>query len=227
MTQAPVHRPAGEPPPAPAQRAALALLPLSTGAAVAVTILFVPDSLLWPAVVLLAGSGVTAVAVTRRLPPPARRAAGRRVRIGLVAGVAATIAYDVVRWVLVVATPWSVDPFVAFPLFGRLLIGADAPGPAVWLAGTLFHAANGLGFAVGYALVIRRPGLVTAVVWALVLEAFTILLYPDWLGTPAIGELFSVSVLGHLAYGLTLGLVAMTLTAAHPRGGIGVSDDDG
>lgn len=61
-------------------------------------------------------------------------------------------------------------------------------------------------------LVIRRPGLVSAVAWAMVLELFTILLYPDWLGVPAIGELVSVSLLGHLAYGLALGLVAIRMT---------------
>jgi hypothetical protein len=199
------------------ERVALALLPLSTGAAVLATILIVPDSLLWPTLVLAGGAGATAVVVARRLPPDARRAVGRRVRVGLIAGVAATAAYDVVRLGLVLATPWSVDPFAAFPLFGRLLLGAGIGPAAAWTAGTLFHIANGLGFAVGYTLVIRRPGPVSAVVWAMVLETFTILLYPDWLGVTAIGELFSVSVLGHLAYGLALGLLARRMLPTTPR----------
>lgn len=195
----------------------VALFPLSTGAAVLVTILFVPDSLLWPALVLVTGTGLTALVVARRMHPDARRRLGRRAGIGLVAGVAATLAYDGVRWLLVVATPWTVDPFGAFPIFGQLLLGIETSGAAAWAAGTLFHAANGLGFAVGYTLVIRRPGLVTAVAWAMVLELFTILLYPDWLGTPNIGELFSVSVLGHLAYGLVLGAVAIRMIGRSPR----------
>ncbi|MGH3681812.1 MAG: hypothetical protein ACRDT2_16385 [Natronosporangium sp.] len=214
MGRAPVHQPeqrsaAGG---SLRERAVLALFPLSTGAAVAVTILFVPDSLLWPALVLVAGTGLTAATMIWRMRPDARRALGRRARTGLVAGVVATLAYDAVRWLLVVATPWTVDPFAAFPIFGQLLLGTESTGPAVWTAGTLFHAANGLGFAVGYTVVIRRPGLVSAVAWALVLELFTILLYPDWLGVPKIGELFSVSLLGHLAYGLALGLVAIRIT---------------
>jgi hypothetical protein len=186
--------------------------------AVVVTIIVVNDSLLWPTVVLLTGTGVTGVVVVRRLPAASRWVVRSRVRTGLVAGVAATIAYDGVRWLLVVATPWSVDPFAAFPLFGQLLIGTGAGTTVVWVAGTLFHAVNGLGFAVGYTLVIRRPGLVSAVIWAFVLETFTILLYPNWLGVPAIGELVSVSALGHLAYGLVLGEVARRLDSAGRTG---------
>lgn len=214
MVRAPVHQPGQRSAAAGLlrERAVLALFPLSTGAAVVVTILFVPDSLLWPALVLVGGTGLTAAILIWRIRPQARRVLGRRARVGLVAGVVATLAYDAVRWLLVVVTPWTVDPFGAFPIFGQLLIGTDATGPAVWTAGTLFHAANGLGFAVGYVLVIRRPGLVSAVAWAMVLELFTILLYPDWLGVPAIGELVSVSLLGHLAYGLALGLVAIRMT---------------
>jgi hypothetical protein len=193
-------------------RAALALPPLSTGAAVVVTILVVEDSLLWPSVVLATGTGITAIVVAWRLPAVQRRAVARRVRIGLVAGVAATAAYDVVRWLLVIATPWSVDPFAAFPLFGTLLLGPDAGPAAAWVAGTLFHAANGLGFAVGYTVIVRRPGLISAVVWAVALEVFTILLYPDWLGVAKVGELVSVSALGHLAFGLTLGWIAVRMS---------------
>jgi hypothetical protein len=186
--------------------------------AVVVTILVVNDSLLWPTVVLLTGTGLTAAVVIWRLPAASRQVVRGRVRIGVVAGAAATIAYDGVRWLLVVATPWSVDPFAAFPLFGQLLIGTGAGTTAVWVAGTLFHALNGLGFAVGYTLVIGRPGLVSAVVWAFVLETFTILLYPNWLGVPAIGELLSISALGHLAYGLVLGEVARRLAVVARTG---------
>ena len=58
--------------------------------------------------------------------------------------------------------------------------------------GIAYHVLNGLGFAIGYTIVVRRPGLISAVVWAMVLETFTILLYPDWLGLTAVGEFFSI-----------------------------------
>ncbi len=195
--------------PALLRRALLALLPLSTGTAVLVTILVVHDSLLWPTLVLVAGTGITAVAAARGLPAAHREALARRVRTGLVAGVWATLVYDLVRYALVAVLQWSLDPFGAFPLFGRLLIGADHPAAVLWVVGTAFHLLNGLGFAVGYTVVVRRPAVATAVAWAMMLEMFTILLYPDWLGVRAIGELFSMSMVGHLAYGVVLGVVAV------------------
>jgi len=198
----------------PAERLLLSLLPLSTGGAVLVAILLDSDSLVWPTLVLVAGTGTTAVVLTRRLPAGVRRALSRRVRLGLLAGLAATAAYDAVRYLAVAVTSWSVRPFQVFALFEQLLVGRDAPAGVQYLAGTGFHLLNGLGFAVGYAMVVRRPGVVSAVVWALVLEAFTVALYPPWLGLTAVGEFVSVSLLGHLAYGATLGLATARSAAA-------------
>jgi Family of unknown function (DUF6789) len=196
------------------ERLLLSLLPLSSGGAVVVTIVLGGESLLWPTVVLVAGTAMTAVALAWRLPGGVRRALARRVRVGLLAGLAATAAYDAVRYLVVAATSWSVRPFQAFALFGQLLVGHDAPAGVQYLAGTGFHLLNGLGFAVGYAVVVRRPGVVSAIAWALVLEAFTIALYPSWLGLTAVGEFVSVSLLGHLAYGAALGQITAKSVAA-------------
>jgi hypothetical protein len=196
------------------RRLLLATAPLSTGAAVIVTILVWPDSLLIPAAILLGGAAATATVVAWRLPGAARETIGRQVRIGLIAGAAATLTYDAVRYGLETLFTWSVDPFRAFTLFGQLLVGRNASPAALWVAGTAYHIINGLGFAIGYTLVVRRPGLVSAVIWGLVLETFTILLYPDWLGIRAVGEFFSMSMVGHIAYGLVLGAVATRLTPA-------------
>jgi hypothetical protein len=178
------------------ERLLLASLPVSTGVAVLVTITMVKHSLLWPSLVLLAGTGASAAAVAWRLQPVARQWLRRQVRTGVLAGMAATAAYDLVRYGLVVLASWSVDPFKTFPLFGRLLLGQAAPAAALWVAGSAYHLLNGLGLAVGYLLVVPSPGLVSAVIWALMLETFTILLYPDWLGLSAVGEFFSVSMAG-------------------------------
>jgi hypothetical protein len=192
----------------------LALLPLSTGGAVLVAILLDSDSLASPTLVLVVGGATTAVLLTWRLPVGVRRALSRRVRLGMLAGLAATAAYDAVRYLAVAATSWSVRPFQVFALFGQLLVGRGAPAGVQYLAGTAFHLLNGLGFAVGYVVVVRRPGVASAVAWALVLETFTVALYPPWLGLTAVGEFLSVSLLGHLAYGTTLGLVTARSAAA-------------
>ncbi len=154
---------------------------------------------------LAASTGATGFAVARGLGADARRELRRRFAVGLWAGVPATAAYDLVRYAVVALTGWSVRPFRVFALFGQMLIGSDEPLWARYVAGTGFHLLNGLGFAAGYALVFRRPAIGTAVAWALVLEALTVVFYPSWLGVTALGEFVSMSMIGHLAYGLVLG----------------------
>jgi hypothetical protein len=58
-----------------------------------------------------------------RLDPPRRAELGRRVRIAVVGGVLATIAYDLARFGLVSLAQWLLQPWSAIPLFGELFIG--------------------------------------------------------------------------------------------------------
>jgi hypothetical protein len=58
-----------------------------------------------------------------RLDPPRRAELGRRVRIAVVGGVLATIAYDLARFGLVSLAQWLLQPWAAIPLFGELFIG--------------------------------------------------------------------------------------------------------
>jgi hypothetical protein len=189
-------------------RLLLALAPLSTGGAVLVALVVSGDSLVWPTLVLVGGTGLTAVLVSRRLEPSARTHLAARVRVGLLAGLLATAAYDVVRFVLVAVLGWSLSPFTTFPLFGQMLVGDGAPLLVRSVVGSAFHLLNGLGFAVGYLVVFPSPRIWTALAWALVLEAITVTFYPSWLGVTALGEFLSMSALGHLAYGVVLAVVA-------------------
>lgn len=192
-------------PVSPLRRLVLAAVPLSSGGAVMVAIVFSSDSLILPTLLLLAGAGATAFAVARGLSSDARRSVYRRLVVGVWAGMPATIVYDLIRYAAVAVAGWSVRPFGAFALFGQMLIGQGQPRWAQYLVGTGFHLVNGLGFAAGYAVVFRRPAWPSAVAWALVLEAMTIVFYPSWLGITALGEFVSMSMIGHLAYGLVLG----------------------
>jgi hypothetical protein len=189
-------------------RVLVAVLPLSTGAAVLLTLTVVPDSLLWPTVVLVAGGALSATVGVRRIDPGRRQLIAQRLRTGVVAGCAATAAYDVARLAVAALGGTPSRPFVPVRLFGALLLGPDSSRPWQWSAGIAFHALNGLGFAIAYALVVSRPTVVAAVGWALLLETFTITLYPRWLGV-GFSELFSVSLIGHLAYGVVLGVTTM------------------
>lgn len=177
---------------------------LASGAALLVFFLTrVSLRLAFAATVTLAVVAVT-VAV-RLIPPDARARLKRLALVGLGAGVAATVVYDASRWALVWIFELSANPWEALPEFGRLFLGTATSDPAVWAAGAAYHVANGLGFAVAYAVIVRKPGWVTGVLWALALESLMLAFYPGWLDIRTRQEFLSVSMLGHLGYGLTLG----------------------
>lgn len=127
---------------------------------------------------------------------------------GLVAGVAATAAYDLVRFLLVTAGRLSFNPFESFPLFGYLILGESVSRQAAVTVGTAFHLLNGIAFGVSYCLLLGGRHWITGVLWALGLEAAMVTIYPTWLDLEAVRmEFLSVSLFGHLAYGLTLGVI--------------------
>lgn len=187
-------------------------LPMTTGAALVVHIAV--GTPLWALVVVTVPMAVAAWAVLMRsMPEPFRRRFSARVRVGAVAGLAATLAYDSIRYGLVAVANLSVSPFEAYPLFGWALVGADIPIAVATAVGAAFHLANGTGFAMAYVLLARRPRMATAVAFALGLEAAMLLTYPTWLDIVALDEFLTMSGVGHIAYGVTLGLVAGRLLA--------------
>lgn len=188
----------------------LVLLPLATGAALVVHI--VTGFSLLAGVGALAMIGAAAFAAYwRHFTSPVRRALGRRVGHGVLAAVLATAAYDLTRLVITSTVTTAVDPFVAWPLFGQLLTGAPRDSAVAAGVGFLYHVVNGLGFGIAYVLVFRRPGPVSGLVWGMGLELAMALLYPSWLRIDALREFLTMSVVGHVAYGVTLGLVAAWL----------------
>jgi hypothetical protein len=135
----------------------------------------------------------------------------REVRVGLLAGLIATAAYDVSRLIAWAVIGSATHPFEAWRFFGIGLVGAGAPGPLHWIVGGLFHLINGLAFAIAYTIWFGRSGIVAGVAWALFLEAFMLGLYPGWLHLKAYEPFLVVSLVGHLAYGATLGAIARRL----------------
>lgn len=146
----------------------------------------------------------------KRLPDAVHPVLLERVRTGLVAGLPATAAYDVARLALVRATGLRIWPFDTFPLFGQAILGSSAPHSATIIVGTMYHYLNGMCFSVGYSVLFRRRFFLWGVAWAMGLEALMLIVYPRWL--PALnrvlGEFTAVSLTGHVAFGLTIGLVA-------------------
>lgn len=133
------------------------------------------------------------------------------VGVGLASGALATVAYDASRVAFVELTGSPVAPFEAWRLFGAALIGAETAATWQWVAGTAFHLTNGLLFAVAFVVLLRDRGVPAGIVWALVLEAFMLALYPGWIEIRAFSEFVQVSVLGHVVYGAVLGAVSQRL----------------
>ncbi len=180
---------------------------LSTGAALAVFVL-TGISLrvgMAAAAILIAGA---VVLVRVRLPEPSRSLVRSRAVQGAGAGLLATAAYDLCRLGAVTLIGVNYWPFDVFSRFGRLLVGEAAPAGMAVAVGTAYHYLNGVGFAIAYTLLVRRPGILTGLAWAALLEVFMVTLYPGWLGLRALDEFLSVSITGHAAYGLVLGATA-------------------
>lgn len=191
-------------------------LPLATGAALAVY-LVAGISL---GLALFATIGVAAITVMtawRHTPRDDRAALAHRARTGLVIGMVATAAYDLTRFAGAELGGTSIQPFDIWHLFGQTLVGTHASSAYQWIAGTAFHYANGLGFAVAYVVLVRRPQVWTALLWAAVLNGVMLAMYPPWLGLSPVAteELAFVSILGHTAYGLVLGSASKAVMHRH------------
>jgi len=149
---------------------------------------------------------VAALSATAR--PDEQQAFLKRVGAGAIAGVLGTAAYDGIRLMvehLGIATGKSL---LAIPLFGTGLTGLPPTTQVAVAAGWAFHVANGVGFAIAYTLMAAGRPWWLGVVFALVLEAMMVSLYPGWLRVPLTSEFLTLSVTGHLAYGSVLGAIA-------------------
>ena len=146
-----------------------------------------------------------------QLSPPERLTLARTLRVGVIAGGLATVAYDGFRYLIIEVLSISFWPFDIFTHFGRGLVGADAPEALVTAAGVLFHVANGVGFATAYTVAFGRSGWVAGIVWAMCLEVMMVSFYPGWLNMKALDEFLQVSVFGHFVYGSVLGYTSRRL----------------
>lgn len=189
------------------------LASLANGAALVLYILGrLPLPLLLAATWTIALASVGAVAALGG--PPLRSAIVRLVVVGLVVGLFATLAYDAAKAALSQLDPSPYDPFEATRIFGLILIGEGAAPAAVTAAGWTFHLVNGATFAIAFAALFARAGrisrrraVVTGIGWALFLETFQLLLYPDWLGIGFLAEFRQISFLSHIVFGVSLGLL--------------------
>jgi hypothetical protein len=153
-----------------------------------------------------------------RSTTPDRRLIGRAILVGAVAGFLATMAYDVAKAGLSVLDPSPYNPFHAIRVFGELLAGSDAAERTIVATGAAFHLLNGTMFGVAYVFLFAPGGTIspgralgTGVGWGVFLELFQLTLYPGWLDIRTYEEFATISALGHIVYGATLGTIVRAL----------------
>jgi len=135
------------------------------------------------------------------------------VRAGVLAGALATLMYDVTRTVLGVLDPSPYDPFGAIRQFGLGVVPASSPAAVVMAAGLAVHFLNGSTFGVIYAtlggrhIASKRGAALAGLAWAMTLYLIQSALYPGWLHiTTWFNEFETIAGLGHVAFGVALGL---------------------
>jgi len=142
-----------------------------------------------------------------------------RIRVGLVAGFFGTVAYDSSRFLLIKITGIHFWPFDIFNIFGRAILGSSAQGFWVTPVGVGFHFLNGITFAISYTILLGKRGALYGVLWALGLETLMVATYPRWLNITFMNEFISVSIFGHLVYGVVVGYLARRLILKYPEKG--------
>lgn len=180
---------------------------MSSGAALVIAIVF--HRPLWLASTFVFAPGMIALAALAvALRPEQQALFFARAKRGLVAGVLATGAYDLIRWVVETTDVVGTRSFLAIRAFGVGLTGLPAEHAGAAAAGWAFHACNGIGFAVAYVLVAAGRPWALGIAFALGLEAAVVTLYPGWLGISLTREFLSVSILAHVAYSSVIGRFA-------------------
>lgn len=197
------------------ENAVIGVALLSNGVALVLHIL--RGVALTPVLLILWSAGLVAIAaVILRAREEVRRDLRHTFVVGVVAGLIATVAYDIAKALLSTFDPAPWNPFEATRVFGLALLGTDAPDALARTAGWIFHFSNGATFAMSFAFILgplAMRGPIWAVglgaLWGLGLESFQLALYPDWLGIGPVSEFQRVSFLSHLVYGATFGLLLL------------------
>ena len=151
------------------------------------------------------------------------RGAGRLARqltVGAIAGLMASVAYDVFRLPFVYSRQWALTSLVpplnlfkVFPRFGAMILGQPleqtAYSLAAHLTGWAYHFSNGVTFGIMYLAIAGRTNrsILGAMIFAAGLEAAMLLTpYPQVFGIAVTGTFIAATLGAHLIFGAALGL---------------------
>lgn len=128
--------------------------------------------------------------------------------VGLLGGIAATLAYDVTRLVFRTSGLFDYDGFRSIYIFGSWITSKETTSVQAAIAGWGYHFWNGISFGILYALIVGRRHWLYGVAYGAVMEACMLGLFPFFLLVSKRVDFIALSMLGHLVYGAVLGLSA-------------------
>jgi hypothetical protein len=132
----------------------------------------------------------------------------KRISGGIVAGAAGLVAYDAIRYLVLVSGIASFNPFRPIEVYGLLILNRTQDSALTKAVGWAFHIWNGLSFAVMYTVAVGKGRVLWGVGWGMLLELATIATYPSMFRITLGQEFIVMSLTGHLAYGLAVGFAA-------------------
>ena len=128
--------------------------------------------------------------------------------VGVAGGLIGTLAYDVARWALQSSGLFDYNGFKAIHIFGSWITGRAIGTVEAATAGWIYHFWNGLSFGVFYTLTFGRRHWLYGLGYGLFMEACMLGLFPLFLTVSNQFDFIMLSLIGHVFYGLGLGLYA-------------------
>lgn len=125
------------------------------------------------------------------------------IKLGLFAGLVATIFYDLARIPFLI---FGQRVFAPISAYGVWLFDANYSTRFTELAGWAYHFVNGLSFGIIYSLFMRKQAILWAVLWACGLETIAFLSpFGRIFGFSSNPAALGIAYFGHFMYGLPLG----------------------
>jgi len=127
--------------------------------------------------------------------------------VGTWTGLVATIVYDGVRFVVQRTHPFGYNGFVPILMYGSWITNKPTNSGIAVIAGWAYHFWTGTSFGLMYALAVGRRNWLFGVLWGVFLELCTLGLFPMFIRISSQLDFIVISMVGHVAYGATLGLL--------------------
>ena len=127
--------------------------------------------------------------------------------VGVWGGIAGTIAYDFVRFILQQTHIFHYDGFAAILIFGSWITGKPTTTWQAGIAGWVYHYWNGISFGIFYLLLAGKRRWWYGVGYGLVMELCMLGLFPTFIRITNQIDFIVLSLIGHVGYGAALGVI--------------------